>query len=42
MSAVTTGVTDYMRACSTWAYGQQAFDAWVAQFRQHLDAIHGR
>ena len=43
MSAVTTGVTDFVRAYSTWwAYVQQAFDAWAAQFRRRLDAIHGR
>jgi hypothetical protein len=42
VSAVTTGVADYVRAYSTWAYAQQAFDAWAAQFRRRLDQIHGR
>ena len=42
VAAATTGVTDYVKAFSTWAYAQQAFDAWAAQFRQRLDKIHGR
>jgi len=42
VSAVTTGIQDYVRAYSTWAYAQQAFDAWAAQFRKGLDRIHGR
>jgi hypothetical protein len=41
-AALTTGVTDYVRAYSTWAYAQQAFDAWAVQFRRRLDQIHGR
>lgn len=42
VSAVTTGMADYVRAYSTWAYAQQAFDGWAAQFRKRLDQIHGR
>ncbi|HUK64435.1 MAG TPA: hypothetical protein VLV15_13910, partial [Dongiaceae bacterium] len=42
VSAVSTGVSDYVRAYSTWAYAQGAFDAWAAQFRKRLDQIHGR
>jgi hypothetical protein len=41
-SAVTTGVTDYLDAYSTWAYAKQAFDLWSRQFRQRLDEINGR
>ncbi|MCB1820513.1 MAG: DUF3313 domain-containing protein [Candidatus Competibacteraceae bacterium] len=40
--AITTGVSDYMKAYSTWAYAQQAFDGWAQQFRARLDRIHGR
>jgi hypothetical protein len=38
-AAVTTGVTDYLDAYSTWAYAKQAFDSWSRQFRQRLDEI---
>jgi hypothetical protein len=41
-SAVSTGVSDYMKAYSTWAYAQQAFDGWAQLFRTRLDQIHGR
>jgi hypothetical protein len=41
-AAVTTGVTDYLSAYSTWAYAKQAFDLWSQQFRQRLDEINGR
>jgi hypothetical protein len=40
--AITTGVSDYMKAYSTWAYAQQAFDGWAQQFRARLDRIHGQ
>jgi hypothetical protein len=40
--AVTTGVTDYVAAYSTWAYAKQAFDGWAADFRKWLDGVHGR
>lgn len=41
-SAITTGVSDYAKAYSTWAYAQQAFDGWAQQFRARLDQAHGR
>ena len=41
-SAITTGVSDYAKAYSTWAYARQAFDGWAQQFRARLDQIHGR
>lgn len=41
-SAVSTGVSDYMKAYSTWAYARQAFDGWAQQFRTRLDQAHGR
>lgn len=40
--AVTTGVTDYVAAYSTWAYAKQAFDGWAADFRKWVDGVHGR
>jgi hypothetical protein len=41
-SAISTGVSDYLKAYSTWAYAQQAFDGWAQQFRARLDQIHGQ
>ena len=41
-SAITTGVSDYAKAYSTWAYAKQAFDGWARQFRARLDQAHGR
>ncbi len=41
-SAVTSGVTNYLDAYSTWAYTQQAFDRWSLQLRRRLDQINGR
>jgi hypothetical protein len=40
--AVTTGIGDYLKAYSTWAYAQQAFDGWAQELRQWLDRVHGR
>ena len=40
-SAVTTGVGDYLKAYSTWAYAKQAFDAWAGDLRRWLDQVHG-
>lgn len=40
--AITTGVSDYAKAYSTWAYAQQAFDGWAQKFRARLDQIHGK
>jgi hypothetical protein len=42
VAAATTGMADYVRSYSTWAYAQQAFDQWAARFRRRLDEIHGR
>jgi hypothetical protein len=41
-SAVTASATNYLDAYSTWAYAQQAFDRWSAQFRKFLDQVNGR
>ena len=41
-NAVTTGVSDYAKSFSTWAYAQQAFDGWAQKFRARLDQVHGR
>lgn len=41
-NAIDTGVSDYMKAYSTWAYAQKAFDGWAQQFRAWLDKTHGR
>ncbi len=40
-NAINTGVSDYARAYSTWAYAQQTFDGWAQQFRARLDQAHG-
>jgi hypothetical protein len=39
--AVETGVGDYMKAYSTWAYAKQAMDHWARLIRERLDAAHG-
>ncbi len=41
-NAVTSGVTNYLNAYSTWAYTKQAFDRWSLQLRRRLDQINGR
>lgn len=41
-NAVSTGVSDYMKAYSTWAYAQQAFEGWAQQLRARLDQAHSR
>jgi hypothetical protein len=38
---VKTGVTDYLKAYSTWAYTKQAMDHWAQAIRNHLDKAHG-
>jgi hypothetical protein len=38
---VKTGVTDYLKAYSTWAYTKQAMDHWAQAIRDHLDKAHG-
>jgi hypothetical protein len=40
--AVTTGVGDYLKSYSTWAYARQAFDGWAADLRRWLDGARGR
>lgn len=40
--AVTSGVTNYLDAYSTWGYTKQAFDRWSHQLRRRLDQINGR
>lgn len=39
---VETGVKDYIKAYSTWAYTQQAFDHWARLIRMRLDEVHGK
>ena len=39
---VTTGVTDYIKAYSTWDYTKQAMDYWAKLIRQRLDEAHGK
>lgn len=39
-NAVSSGVDNYLKAYSTWAYAQQAFDQWAQHFRSRLDAWH--
>ena len=41
-AAVKTGVGDYFKAYSTWAYTKQAMDHWAAKLRSRLDAAHGK
>ena len=38
--AVSTGLSEYTKSFSTWAYAQQAFDGWAQQFRAYLDKVH--
>jgi len=40
--AVTTGVGDYVKSYSTWAYARQAFDGWAGELRRWLDGVHRR
>ncbi len=37
--AISSGITNYVDAYSTWAYAKQAFDDWSAQFRAALDGL---
>ena len=37
---VKTGVSDYMKAYSTWKYTKQSFDVWAKLIRERLDAAH--
>ncbi len=39
---VTTGVGDYVKSYSTWAYARQAFDGWAGDLRRWLDEVHRR
>ncbi|MEP7328780.1 MAG: DUF3313 domain-containing protein [Betaproteobacteria bacterium] len=41
-TAITSGVSNYLDAYSSWAYTQQAFDRWSQQLRRRLDQINGR
>ena len=38
---VRTGVSDYVKAYSTWAYTRQVMDHWAQAIRNHLDKAHG-
>ena len=35
---VSTGISSYAKAYSTWAYTKEAFDYWATLLRQRLDA----
>ena len=39
---VEKGVTDYIKAYSTWAYTRQAINFWANLIRQRLDEAHGK
>ena len=39
---IDTGVKDYLKAYSTWAYTKQAIDHWAQMIRERLDAWHGK
>ncbi len=39
---VSTGVSDYVKAYSTWDYTKQAMDFWAKLIRQRLDESHGK
>ena len=38
---VKQGVSDYVKAYSTWDYTKQAMDGWAGLIRERLDAAHG-
>lgn len=39
---VQQGVTDYLRAYTTWAYTKQAMDHWAKMLRARMDTVHGK
>ena len=39
---VSKGVSDYVKAYSTWDYTKQAMDFWAKLIRQLLDEAHGK
>jgi len=39
---VKEGVTDYLRAYSTWAYTKEAMDHWAKKLRERMDTVHGK
>lgn len=41
VEGIEKGVSDYMKAYSTWAYTKQAMDHWAQLLRQRLDEEHG-
>jgi hypothetical protein len=41
-SGVSEGVSDYVKAYSTWDYTKQSMDHWAALLRERLDRMHGR
>lgn len=41
VAGVKTGVTDYMKAYSTWDYTKQAMDHWASFIKTRLDRAHG-
>ena len=39
---VEEGVTDYLRAYTTWAYTKEAMNKWAKMLRVRMDAVHGK
>ena len=39
---IKTGVSQYAKAYSTWAYTKQAMDYWANLLRERLDAVRGK
>jgi len=39
---VATGVSDYVKAYSTWAYTEQAMDYWAQLIRERIDKAQGK
>jgi len=39
---VKEGVTDYLRAYTTWAYTKEAMNHWATMLRARMDAVHGK
>lgn len=40
--AIKTGVGNYLKSYSSWAYARQAFDGWAEVLRRWLDRVQGR
>jgi hypothetical protein len=42
VNGVTTGVTDYAHAYTTWSYTKDAMDIWAKYIRERMDVVHGK